>query len=203
MDTRNSIMCSASVATRDWTHAPLRASEWLRRTAAVRLFAFIVRAHACVDRAAFPRALPEFVRVNRARYPTRWLRIARTRDGTDYRIRPIRIEDAERDSAFIIHVSEASRHKRLMGSLREPSPALIDRFVRIDYQHDMAFVAVVHQLGVERIIGVARYSAVPHETDAEFAVAVADEWQSRGVGMTFLACCSNMQGARIYAESTG
>jgi acetyltransferase len=124
--------------------------------------------------------------VNRADYPAQWQRIARTRDGIDYRIRPIRIEDAERDRAFIIHLSEASRYKRLMGSLREPSPALIDRFVRVDYHHDMAFVAVVDQLGVERIIGVARYSAVPDETDAEFAVAVADDWQSRGVGMTLL-----------------
>lgn len=130
--------------------------------------------------------LRETVRVNQANYPPQWQRIARTRDGIDYCIRPIRIEDAERDRAFIIHLSEASRYKRLMGSLREPSKELIDRFVRIDYQHDMAFVAVVDQLGVERIIGVARYGAIPDKTDAEFAVAVADEWQSRGVGMTLL-----------------
>jgi acetyltransferase len=133
-----------------------------------------------------PLNLPEIVRVHRAEYPAQWQRIARTRDGTDYRIRPIRIEDAERDRAFIIHLSEASRYKRLMGSVREPSQELIDRFVRVDYQQDMAFVAVVDRLGAERIIGVARYCAVSDKTDAEFAVAVADEWQSRGVGMTLL-----------------
>ena len=124
--------------------------------------------------------------MNRTDYPAQWQRIARTRDGIDYRIRPIRIEDAERDRAFIIHLSEASRYKRLMGSVREPSQELVDRFVRIDYRHDMAFVAVVDRLGAESIIGVARYSAVPDKTDAEFAVAVADAWQSRGVGMTLL-----------------
>jgi acetyltransferase len=124
--------------------------------------------------------------VDGAEYPAQWQRVARTRDGVDYRIRPIRIEDAERDRAFIIHLSEASRYKRLMGSLREPSQELIDRFVCIDYQHDMAFVAVVDQLGAERLIGVARYGAGPDKTDAEFAVAVADEWQSRGVGTTLM-----------------
>jgi acetyltransferase len=93
---------------------------------------------------------------SRADYPAQWQRSARTRDGIDYRIRPILIEDAEGDRAFIIHLSEASRYKRMMGSLREP------------------------------IIGVARYSAVFDKTDAEFAVAVADEWQSQGIGMTLL-----------------
>jgi|HubBroStandDraft_6_1064221.scaffolds.fasta_scaffold420136_2 acetyltransferase len=136
------------------------------------------------------RTLPlnfrESVGVSQADYPAQWQRIARTRDGIDYRIRPIRIEDAERDRAFIIHLSEASRYKRMMGSVREPSQELIDRFVRIDYRHDMAFVAVVDQPGAERIIGVARYGAGSDKTDAEFAVAVADEWQSRGIGMTLL-----------------
>jgi acetyltransferase len=126
------------------------------------------------------------VGVSRADYPATWQRDARTRDGIDYRIRPIRIEDAQRDRAFIIHLSEASRYKRMMGSVREPSQKLIDRFVHIDYQHDMAFVAVVDQLGAERIIGVARYASVSDKTDAEFAVAVADEWQSRGIAMTLL-----------------
>ena len=131
-------------------------------------------------------AVPAEIALNRADYPAQWQRTARTRDGIDYRIRPIRIEDAERDRAFIIHLSEASRYKRMMGSVREPSQDLIDRFVRIDYQHDMAFVGVVDRLGAERIIGVARYAAVPDKSDAEFAVAVADEWQSRGVGTTLL-----------------
>ena len=59
-------------------------------------------------------------RVDQAPYPTQWQRVARTHDGIGYRIRPIRTEDAVRDRAFIMDLSEASRHKRFMGSLREP-----------------------------------------------------------------------------------
>jgi acetyltransferase len=36
----------------------------------------------------------------------------------------------------------------------------------------------------ERIIGVARYAADRDGCDCEFAVAVADAWQARGVGAT-------------------
>ena len=113
-------------------------------------------------------------------------RVAQTSDGLEYRIRPIRLEDAEHDKAFIMHLSEESRYKRLMGSIREPSPQLIERFVHIDYQHNMAFVAVIDDSGAEQIIGVARYACGPDEADAEFAVAVADVWQSRGVGMALM-----------------
>jgi hypothetical protein len=58
-----------------------------------------------------------------ADYPAQWQRVAQTSDGVAYRIRPIRIEDAERDKAFIMHLSAASRYKRLMGSVRDPSQA--------------------------------------------------------------------------------
>jgi len=124
--------------------------------------------------------------VDLAPYPIQWQRVARMHDGIGYRIRPIRIEDADGDRAFIVGLSEASRYKRLMGSLREPSQALIDQFVHVDYYHNMAFVAVIDQPEAEHIIGVVRYSSRPDRPDAEFAVAVADAWQSRGIGLTLL-----------------
>ena len=49
----------------------------------------------------------------------------------------------------------------------------------------MALVAVVGDGdGEERIIGVARYAADADGQDCEFAVAVADAWQCRGIGTT-------------------
>ena len=38
--------------------------------------------------------------------------------------------------------------------------------------------------GEEKIIGVARYSVEDNGLDCEFAVAVADDWQCRGIGST-------------------
>ena len=46
----------------------------------------------------------------------------------------------------------------------------------------MAFVAVVGDGLAQRMIGVARYATAPGSSGCEFAIAVADEWQSRGVG---------------------
>ena len=112
--------------------------------------------------------------------PSAWPQYARTRDGAEYRIRPIRADDRERDRAFIAGLSAQSRYSRMMGLLREPSAELLDRLVRVDYRREMALVAVAGEGADETIIAVARYGGNP--AYCEFAVAVADAWQGRGIG---------------------
>jgi acetyltransferase len=126
-----------------------------------------------------------------------WQRSGRTHDNRAFLIRPIRVEDAQRDREFLMHLSEESRYKRLMGACREPSPALIDRFVHVDRHGSMAFVAVVGPRDAQTIIGAVRYAAAPGANEAEFAIAVADEWQSCGVGSALL------QALIEYARSQG
>jgi len=109
-----------------------------------------------------------------------WPRYCKTRDGSEYRVRPIRADDAERDLLFIKGLSERSRYNRMMGLSREPSTELLNRLVRVDYSREMALVAVIGDGPDETIVGVARYGGNP--AYCEFAIAVADEWQSRGVG---------------------
>jgi acetyltransferase len=104
--------------------------------------------------------------------------------GVDYRIRPIRIDDAERERAFIMSLSPESRFQRLMYTMREPSAEFVARLVTVDQHRDMALVAVLGDEAGEKIIGVARYAADDDGRDCEFAVAVTDEWQCRGIGST-------------------
>lgn len=104
--------------------------------------------------------------------------------GVVYRIRPIRSDDADRERAFIMGLSPESRFQRLMYTIREPSAEFVARLVNVDQHRDMALVAVLGAGADEKIIGVARYAANPGDRDCEFAVAVADEWQCRGIGST-------------------
>lgn len=113
-----------------------------------------------------------------------WPRAARMTGGLEYHIRPIRPDDAERERAFILSLSPESRFQRLMYTLREPSAEFVARLVNVDQHRDMALVAVIGQGAQETIIGVARYSADEQGRDCEFAVAVADAWQCRGIGTT-------------------
>ena len=113
-----------------------------------------------------------------------WPRTASMAGGVEYRIRPIRPDDAGREHAFILSLSPTSRFQRLMYTLREPSAEFVARLVHVDQHRDMALVAVLGEGADEKIIGVARYAADDGGLDCEFAVAVADQCQCRGIGTT-------------------
>ena len=119
-------------------------------------------------------------------YPSDWERTASTRDGVPFRIRPIRADDEKLEHDFIVGLSPESRYRRMMCVVKEPSPELLHRFVHVDYDRDMAFVALTGDPPDEQIIGVARYAHDRSGPDCEFAVAVADAWQARGVGTTLM-----------------
>ena len=142
--------------------------------------------------------------VQTAAYPSEWERTATTRDGVSFRIRPIRPEDESLERQFIVRLSPESRYKRMMYAMKEPSPELLHRFVHVDYKHDMAFVALIGKAPDEEIIGVARYAQDASGPDCEFAVAVADAWQARGVGATLTRLLfeyAHAQGIRrIYGD---
>jgi RimJ/RimL family protein N-acetyltransferase len=108
-----------------------------------------------------------------------------TSDGTPYRIRPIRPDDAQRERDFIDGLSPQSRYQRFMHIMREPDDALIAKLVNVDHHRTMALVAVTGDGADERIIGIARYAA-DNDRECEFAVTVADGWQCRGIGTTLV-----------------
>ena len=117
-------------------------------------------------------------------YPANWERTGRTRDGVEFHIRPIRADDEGLDRQFIAELSPESRYMRMMSAIKDIPEELMYPFVHVDYLRNMAFVALAGEPPAERVIGVARYCADSTGSDAEFAVAVSDQWQARGVGAT-------------------
>ncbi|HSN81761.1 MAG TPA: bifunctional acetate--CoA ligase family protein/GNAT family N-acetyltransferase [Polyangiales bacterium] len=115
-------------------------------------------------------------------YPNDLVRHWQTAEGQDITIRPIRPEDAEIEQAFVRKLSPKAKHFRFMQGVRELTPEMLVRFTQLDYDRELALIAVVQEDGEEREIAVARYAMNPDGETCEFAVVVADEWQGRGVG---------------------
>lgn len=116
-------------------------------------------------------------------YPTHFVSQWQLSDGTDVTLRPLRAEDADMLQAFVqCSMSEESRYFRFMETLRELSPAMLSRFTQLDYDREMALVATAEISGKETQLGVARYVINPDAESCEFAMAVADAWQGRGIG---------------------
>ena len=116
-------------------------------------------------------------------YPANLVGVHRLADGTQLTIRPIRPEDAKIEQEFVRRMSEESKYFRFMQAILELTPQMLVRFTQIDYDREMALIAVQEQPdGSEVQVAVARYTVDPDWTSCEFALTVADEWQGRGVG---------------------
>ena len=63
-------------------------------------------------------------------------------------------------------------------------PQMLARFTQLDYDRELALVALAP--GAGEFVGVGRYSPNADGESAEFALTVADAWQGRGVGRALL-----------------
>jgi ribosomal protein S18 acetylase RimI-like enzyme len=106
-------------------------------------------------------------------------------DGARLGVRPISADDRDALSIWFGRLSPESRRRRF----HAPKPRLSGReltyLTDVDQRSHAALVAVD---GRGRMVGEARYAtAEPGGRVADFAVAVADEWQGRGVGSRLAA----------------
>jgi len=119
-------------------------------------------------------------------YPADLVTSFQLADGSSIMLRPIRPEDAEMEQEFVKNLSANSRYFRFMNTVRELTPTMLMRFTQIDYDREMAFVALREEGGREIEIAVARYVTNPDAQTCEFALVVADAWQCKGLGRRML-----------------
>jgi acetyltransferase len=114
-------------------------------------------------------------------YPSGMAHDATLADGDRIHIRPIRPEDATIEREFVARLSDESKYMRFMQALHELTPEMLSRFTQIDYDRELALLALIERDGAEFEIGVARYATLADGETCEFAVVVADEWRGKGV----------------------
>lgn len=134
-------------------------------------------------------------------YPKQLISHWQLADGTNITVRPIRPEDAKIEQEFVHHLSSESKYFRFMEHLQELTPTMLVRFTQIDYDREMALIAV-QENKEDVMIGVARYMRNPDENSCEFALAVADAWHGKGVGSHLMAClmdAAKNKGLKIMA----
>src|SRR5665213_2665370 len=75
--------------------------------------------------------------------------------GEQFLIRPIRPADAAEHDAFFHRLSPEDIRLRFFAAVRELTPAQLDKFTRLDYDRDMALIAVREETG--QTVGVPRH----------------------------------------------
>jgi acetyltransferase len=153
------------------------------------------------DRAIAPDAAYSHLAIHP--YPKSLERELRLIDGARLLLRPIRPEDAEAEQRFIARLSRRTLYMRLHAPVRELSLEQLIRFTQIDYDREMAFVAIdpEHEAGEIRAIG--RYMRLADGERAEFGVTVEDSWQGRGLGHAMMQALENCGRDRGLGEIFG
>lgn len=105
------------------------------------------------------------------------------KNGGTLRIRPIVPGDAAALQAFVKNMSPESSYSRFFEVKRELTPEELKEFTQVDYDTQMALIAIVEG----ELVGVGRYNARGcSDGIAEAAFTVADHLQDMGIGTLFV-----------------
>lgn len=115
-------------------------------------------------------------------YPAQYESVYALRDGTNLVVRPIRPSDETHIKGMFYSFSEQTKYLRYHGTLKSMPHNKLQVFCNIDYDTEMALVAIQGKAGMEEIVAVGRYMTTPGKRDVEMAFVVRDDWQRKGVG---------------------
>jgi acetyltransferase len=136
-------------------------------------------------------------------YPGRYETRVVTKGLLDIFIRPIRPEDAELMEELFQVLSQRSRYYRFFTPLKQLPLHMLARFTQIDYDREIALVAISETKNAEKMLGVARVIQEWNQKDAEFSVLVGDPWQGKGIGAELLKRCLSIAKERCYEKLNG
>lgn len=116
-------------------------------------------------------------------YPTELEEGAWLKDQSHVLLRPIRPEDEPAHKQFVLRVSDEDRYKRFFADVGELGHEELARMTQIDYDREMAFVAVGQDGAFnQQILGVVRAISTPDLSDAEFAILIRSDLKGMGLG---------------------
>jgi len=134
------------------------------------------------------------------------------RNGELYTIRPLHPHDAQMLQTLVRGLSQESRYFRFISSMRELPDRMLARFTLIDYDREMALVAVYPEriadpvggfIETEKIIGVSRYVTNPDKSSCEFSLLIADEYTGQGLGSRLMLSIIDVARSRGLATIEG
>jgi acetyltransferase len=121
------------------------------------------------------------------RYPTTLIDIWRSPRGEQLVLRPVLPQDQGLLKDFFESLSPRSRRLRFHGAMKGLSPQALALMSEVDPARQLALVVTFVSEGVETLVADARYVVDETGQGGEFAIAVSDVWQRRGIASRALA----------------
>ncbi len=104
-------------------------------------------------------------------------------------IRPIRPSDEALFQSFFKALSPRSVYLRFFTFLKQLPPRMLKKFTQIDYNQEIALVALLKEGDSDIMVGDGRVIDTVPGYSAEFSILISDNLQGRGIGACLLRHC--------------
>jgi acyl-CoA hydrolase/GNAT superfamily N-acetyltransferase len=121
-------------------------------------------------------------------YPVEDEQSVTLKDGRTVLLRPASSSDAQGIRELFHHLSEEDVYTRFFRHVRGLSDAEVDRLCNVNYESEVAFVAMAGSREDEAIVGQACYFINPTTNLADTAFMVHPDWQGCGLGTALQNC---------------
>jgi acyl-CoA hydrolase/GNAT superfamily N-acetyltransferase len=115
-------------------------------------------------------------------YPEEEEREVTLKGGKTFLIRPARASDVGSLHDIFYNLTSADRYTRFFTGLKSLSVDAAEHLCNVDYDREMAFVAVYGDREGDRVVGSSCYYVNPTTNLAEVAYMILPEWQGVGLG---------------------
>lgn len=119
---------------------------------------------------------------SRIAYPLEEEREATLKNGTIVCIRPSRASDVKMLQDLFYSLKKEDVYTRFFRRLDALPVSQAEHFCNVDYENEMAFMAVIGDRESEKIVGSCIYVLDQTTNTAEVAFMIRSEWQSTGLG---------------------
>lgn len=130
-------------------------------------------------------------------YPAALAKSLALESGERFSMRPIRPEDEPLLVEMVARSKPDDVRLRFFGPIKEVPHAHAARLSQIDYDREMALIALTDGEGAQAMVGIVRLIADPNNEAAEYAVMVRSDYKGRGLGYRL------MQEMLAYARARG
>ncbi|MEW6489150.1 MAG: bifunctional acetate--CoA ligase family protein/GNAT family N-acetyltransferase [Thermodesulfobacteriota bacterium] len=136
-------------------------------------------------------------------YPTQYERHWVMASGTPVLVRPIRPEDEPMTQELFAGLSAQTIYFRFFHLIKSMGHEQLARFCQVDYDREIALVAMEEPPGGERLLGMCHLHVSSAWEEAELAVVVGDYYQRQGLGRKLVSVGMEIARERGLKRITG
>lgn len=125
------------------------------------------------------------------------------RGGKETLVRPIRPEDEDKYVEFLAKMSDEDLQKRFFTVAKNIPKAQINTVTSIDFEREMAFVALDLEKAGGDIIGIVNIKQTIDNSEAEYAIIVRSDYKAVGLGRALMEKIIRYCKARKIGAITG